>query len=470
MSWQKNLAALAAGSAAVALYLLAPLGVGLPLGAILMAGVARFHLTAALMFVLAAAPLYRFPRLYEPAEVPFASLLARDQPLEFSIMEFVVLASALGWLAGLWGERRQASEGRGDRAPTGPSWLGARWNDTSRLMLSPVTLLLVAATVSLAVSEVRHVSLREYRVVVLEPLLFYAMLRTSARGWRAVEHWLTALVTLGLVLSAVALYHYFFIGVVEETGGVRRLLAIYHSPNALALFLGRILPVALVLLVGGALVTPWQRILYTASALCLAAVLWLTYSRGAWVAVVVALAAVALWHGHGKLVALGSAAAGLAVAALALAGGPGRILSGATERQRLWVWQSAMQMIRDHPWLGVGLDNFLYQYRARYRLPEAWAEPDISHPHNMVLDFWTRLGLPGVAALAWLQLRFWRSALASLRMAADRRQRALALAVMAAMLETLVHGLVDSSFFLIDLAILFWLFYALAQAPEREPA
>lgn len=452
MSWQKNLAALAAGAAAVALYLLAPFGVGLPLGGILMAGVARFHLTAALMFGLAAAPLYRFPRRYDPAEIPFASLLARDQPLEFSIMEFVLLSSALGWLAARWGERSQARL------------------DWRSLVRSPVTLFLAAATLSLAVSEVRHVSLREYRVVVLEPLLFYAMLRTSARGWRAVEHWLTALVALGLVLSSVALYHYFFIGVVEETEGVRRLLAIYHSPNALALFLGRILPVALVLLVGGALVTPWQRILYTASALCLAAVLWLTYSRGAWLAVVVALAAVALWQGRGKLVALGSVATGLAVAALALAGGLGRILSGATERQRLWVWQSAVQMIRDHPWLGVGLDNFLYQYRGSYRLPEAWAEPDISHPHNIVLDFWTRLGLPGVAALAWLQLRFWRSALASLRMAADGRQRALALAVMAAMLETLVHGLVDNSFFLIDLAILFWLFYALAQAPEREPA
>ena len=450
MSGQRHLAAVAAGSAALALYLFAPFSLGLPAASILMAGVARFHLTVALMFALAAAPFYRFPRRYDPAEVPFASLLTRDQPLEFSLLEFVVLSSALGWLATLWAQRSRSR----------PRWRA--------LVVSPVTLLLVAATVSLAVSEVRHVSLREYRVVVLEPLLFYVMLRSSARGWQAIEHWLTALVALGLVLSLMALYHYFFIGVVEETGGVRRLLAIYHSPNALALFLGRILPVALVMLIGGALVTPWQRILYTASALCLTAVLWLTFSRGAWLAVAVSLAAVVLWQGRGKLVALGSAAAGLAVAGLAVTGGLGRVFSGATERQRLWVWQSAMQMIRDHPWLGVGLDNFLYQYRDRYRLPEAWAEPDISHPHNIVLDFWTRLGLPGVIALAGLQLRFWRNALTNLRRAADQRRRVLVLALMAAMTETLVHGLVDNSFFLIDLAILFWLIYALAQAPERE--
>ncbi|MBI2911277.1 MAG: hypothetical protein HYY05_03985, partial [Chloroflexi bacterium] len=47
---------MAAGSAALAFYLFTPFAVGLPLASILMAGVARFHLTAALMFALAAAP------------------------------------------------------------------------------------------------------------------------------------------------------------------------------------------------------------------------------------------------------------------------------------------------------------------------------------------------------------------------------------------------------------------------------
>ena len=31
-------------------------------------------------------------------------------------------------------------------------------------------------------------------------------------------------------------------------------------------------------------------------------------------------------------------------------------------------------------------------------LPEAWREPNISHPHNWVLDFWIQMGVLGLVA------------------------------------------------------------------------
>jgi O-antigen ligase len=136
---------------------------------------------------------------------------------------------------------------------------------------------------------------------------------------------------------------------------------------------------------------------------------------------------------------------------------------GGTTFFRLKLWQATVGMIRDHPWLGVGLDNFLYQYRGRYILPDAWQEPDLSHPHNILLDHWARLGILGVVAGAWLQVAFWRLAL-PLRRLRDPDRRALALGLMGAMADTLVHGLVDHSFFLIDLAFAFLLLLALAHA------
>ena len=48
-------------------------------------------------------------------------------------------------------------------------------------------------------------------------------------------------------------------------------------------------------------------------------------------------------------------------------------------------------MARDNWLFGVGPDNFLTHYRA-YMLPEAWREPNISHPHNLLLDAWVSLG------------------------------------------------------------------------------
>ena len=68
---------------------------------------------------------------------------------------------------------------------------------------------------------------------------------------------------------------------------------------------------------------------------------------------------------------------------------------------RVRLWQGALQMALDHPWLGVGPDNFLYAYRAHYVLPSAWQELNLSHPHNLLLDLWTRLGLLGVLAGGW---------------------------------------------------------------------
>ena len=74
---------------------------------------------------------------------------------------------------------------------------------------------------------------------------------------------------------------------------------------------------------------------------------------------------------------------------------------------RIKLWRGAWQMALEHPVLGVGPDNFLYAYRTRYVLPSAWTELNLSHPHNILLDLWTRLGLIGVLAGGWALVAGW---------------------------------------------------------------
>ncbi len=64
---------------------------------------------------------------------------------------------------------------------------------------------------------------------------------------------------------------------------------------------------------------------------------------------------------------------------------------------RVQYWQSSLQMIADHPWLGCGPGNFQDAY-TRYKLPEASEE--IADPHNFLLEIWATAGTP--AALAFL--------------------------------------------------------------------
>jgi O-antigen ligase len=129
---------------------------------------------------------------------------------------------------------------------------------------------------------------------------------------------------------------------------------------------------------------------------------------------------------------------------------------------RLKLWRSTLTMIANHPLRGVGLDGFLYAYRSRYVLPSAWGELNLSHPHNLLLDTWTRLGLWGVVVVGWLLYWFFRLAWSQFREALGYR-RALLLGAMAAMIAAVGHGMVDQTLYTVDLAFVFMVLLALVQ-------
>ena len=131
-------------------------------------------------------------------------------------------------------------------------------------------------------------------------------------------------------------------------------------------------------------------------------------------------------------------------------------------------------MALDHPLLGVGPDNFLYAYRSTYLLPEAWQEPNLNHPHNWLLDWWTRIGLAGLAGAVAL-FRYRPHAHAGRRHKPAHRhhppEAVLSLGLLAAGVAALAHGLIDASFALPDLMIV-WVLILMATIalPERNPA
>jgi O-antigen ligase len=349
--------------------------------------------------------------------------------------------------------------------------------------------LAVAALVGLALiatltAKSFGISLQELHVVVWDGAVFYAFIRlipnldpqkqasqTNAMrpAWSMVDAFL-----LGTTLMAgYAIYQFILTDQAITAEGVHRAVGVYGSPNNLALLLGRAVPIFIAVVVVPSLVAPGQRaafgepmnrrrLLYGLGLIFTTAALVLTYSRGA---LLVGLPAAILFigiaqGGRALWAALGSLVVG-GVALLPLFG-TDRFksvldINAGTGFFRLRLWQSAWNMLLDHPWLGVGLDNFLYQYRTRYILPDAWQEPNLSHPHNVLLDFGTRLGIGGIAVLLWLQIAFWQVAWRLYRHLPEGQTRALTLGLMASMAAGLSHGLVDNSFFLVDLAFIFFL-------------
>ena len=318
--------------------------------------------------------------------------------------------------------------------------------------------------------------------VVLEPALLYIFIRNYPLERGAAEGIATRLpdatllrladaVVLGaLAVASIGLLQYFFTAYVEAVEGVRRILSVYDSPNHLALYLGRVMPLALSV----ALFAPGRRrrLLHGLALVPLALCLFLTYSRGAWLlGLPAALLCIGLLRGRRARLAV---LAVLLLALLAVLPFARTIrfaslldLGSGTSYNRLVLWQGALRLVLAHPLLGIGIGNFQAQYPL-YMLPEAWREPNLYHPHNLLLEFWAGLGIAGVAVLGWLVVAFSRSALRLYRQLDDPALRALVLGLLASFAAFLAHGLVDAGYFLADLAFLFMLSLGILRRMERD--
>jgi O-antigen ligase len=417
-----------------------------------------------LLLRLVALSLYLAAALLQPeialwcavATIPLAPLTVRLGPASFAITEVALLAAlgARAWSL-LW-ERPSALADRSGRR-------NSLWLDGAVLGL------VLLATVAALAAEYRHEAMRELRVVVIEPALLYLLLRTHRRErlpWMALIDalWLSA---VGLALYA--LWRYPSSGGVIEAEGVRRARAFFGSPNNLALYLERVLPLGLAIAWWGRV--GWRRWLYGLGSAPIALAMILTFSRGAWFLGAPAALFVLLWARGGR----GRWAVPVAVLLAALAVAPlsrnPRLssafdLNQGTAALRVSLWQASGDMIGDHPWLGVGPDNFLYYY-GDYIRPGAEADRWLSHPHNLVLDFWLRLGVGGLALLVALLGGFARRAVAWMRLAPDSEVAAASLGLTAGMAAAVAHGLIDTSYFVIELA--YWIMFALAWVNSHEP-
>ena len=327
------------------------------------------------------------------------------------------------------------------------------------------------AVVAVLAAAYPALALREWRVVFLNALLFGIVLAVTLRLGDKSQRDLSLLVTAwlagGAAVSLFGLWGY-WIGndLISQAEGVRRIQAFYASGNNLALYLDRTLAVtlALALFTIGGRSRLWWALLALPQALA-----WLlTFSKGSLLLAAPAMALVLLIGGGWLLRREGRSlrplwlllgVSGLALLVIAPFLGAERFqrlfdFGQGTGFLRLQLWRSAWQMALDHPLLGVGPDNFLYAYRSGYLLPSAWQEPNLNHPHNLLLDWWTRLGLPGLLlGLLWLG----SGVAAVLRWLCNGPQSALALGVLAACAAAIAHGLIDVSYALPDLMIV-WVF------------
>ncbi|HUE75607.1 MAG TPA: O-antigen ligase family protein, partial [Chloroflexota bacterium] len=401
-----------------------------------------------------------------------------------------------------------------------------RWRGTNvgqwraRLVPRPVDVAVVAIVLlgiaSMAITIRPTETMRALREVILVPILFYylALLTftgrvpalapdlppegevaarvgdpprdhvppTSAVASRSPHlEWLAAaLVIAGLASALIGLAQLVIGSNLIEAEGTVRIRALYGSPNNLGLLLGRAIPLAVALALAGQYLR-WPYLIALGPMLL---ALLLTYSVGAWFGVGVALVAVALLarrRGPWLLVGALGIAGLLAIPVLHVERVVSHFsLTSSTTFFRLKIWESSLMMLRDFPITGIGLNAFQGHYDpaldGQYMRPEAWQESTISHPHNLILDVWLSLGLPGLIAGTVIAIAFVRFARCILvrQAGADDSERAslarpMAIGAVGAMMDLAVHGAIDNSYFLPDLAVLFWSTFVIVRVLALSP-
>jgi O-antigen ligase len=446
------------------------------------------------------------------ASIPFWPRPEHLLRWEFSLFEILVwlaVACVLSrWAVDyLWGRfRLQAGRSRSIDPHAGPATgvnipsqgPGAHGSGRRTLHIHdldwPVLGVLALGLVSALFAQHGDVALREYRTVFLGAVLFYWLITRSpapaADSGGSFSPWplLNGLLAGAVIVSLVAIWQLATGQGRVDVEGVWRVRAFYGSPNNLALVVDRVIPLALAVAAfgggvgrspaGRALGAKALRGMYGLAAVVMLVACTATFSKGALllglpigVGLVLTLGA---WRAQRRWpLGLLAGLAGVGIAGLIWLARTRRFADllnfrAGTSFFRLKLWQGAWHMALDHPWLGVGPDNFLYAYRTRYVLPSAWQELNLSHPHNIVLDLWTRLGIPGLVVGIWAIWAGVRSAWALLR-GPDEGEWPIALGLLGGLAVTVAHGLIDNSLFLVDLMAIFMLTLGLLQRlTERE--
>ena len=230
-----------------------------------------------------------------------------------------------------------------------------------------------------------------------------------------------------------------------ETGGhsLMRAIGLFPDPHMLAFYLGLILPIVLVSAIFNKS-KKFKFILFLIFCF-LSLVLALTFSRGAYLGVLISLAVVLLlgWRylaaPDKKFLARFLLLVGVF---LIIFGSPimGRFISSfdlseGSNLGRLAIWQSALKIWQEQPILGVGLGNYplAIDFSENYRNPMT--------SHNLYLDILVELGIFGL--LAWLVIFFG----AFKNLAGRIKDNFLAIGLIGSLVYFCVHSFFETAIF-----------------------
>ncbi|MGI8424126.1 MAG: O-antigen ligase family protein [Chloroflexota bacterium] len=381
--------------------------------------------------------------------VPYQGLLdVTIDDIRLSITEGVVALLLLAWVT-------QVLTRRARPVPSSP-------------LLGVIAALLVCFMLTVFVAPELNLAAKEMLKWMELAAVFVAgssLLETPAQR-RTLLVWLlgagASQAIVGLLQSALRIGPgHFMIG-----GVVMRAYGSFEQPNPFGGYMGLSVPLAVSLAAFGLPPGRARRAAITVAILTGTGLL-LTFSRGAWVAQIVALLLVlcigsvqarqVLTAGSVFLVILFTALwpllpgelterlRSVVVSALDLPGARDAVVTPENwaVQERLSQWYAGWRMFLDNPILGVGIGNYNAAYDV-YRL-EQWPVA-LGHAHNHYLTIAAEAGFAGFLMFVLLWVTVFRACAVAIRTAPGRLERATAIGILSSLAAFATHNLFDVLF------------------------
>ena len=311
-------------------------------------------------------------------------------------------------------------------------------------------------------------------LIYLAYVLFYFILIntiTTPGKWRGL------IVSFVLMACLVAMY-----GVLQNFTGISstqswvdsemftsiktRVYSTFDNPNVLGEFLVIMIPTTIALIWANK--KQGHKLIYTFVVLMMCACIVFTWSRGAWLGVMLAVALFLLIMD--KRWALAGLVGLMMIPFVLGSNNPiaDRILSiGNTEdtstAYRVSIWQGSINLIKDFWLSGIGLGSEAYSMvYPKYALAGA---NFALHSHNLFLQIWVEMGVIGIISFLALIVAFFKQAFSMLvYRGRGRLLSTVVIAASAGVLGYLFQGLTDNVWYNYKMLLIFWIVLGLVSA------
>ncbi|MBC8230185.1 O-antigen ligase family protein [bacterium] len=340
-----------------------------------------------------------------------------------AVMYIGLLISLLGWIARLIYQRFRG-------------FSGCRYLDI------PIVILLGLGIISTALSPEFTVSLRRFWKILQGIILFYLVVNNLHQRKNIIQLVVAMLVVAGLI----SIYGIICYLTKSRLTYDNRLLGTFKYPNYLAAYLTVMMPLCM-----GFFITvlkqkqSWKYLMLLGIGSCaMGGSLIFTLTRGAWIAVAIAIIYLIILFDKRLIFVL------LVLLAFSPFVMPKHIKSrfmtiiehqqGFMGERPYW-WRAALGMIKEHPLKGIGPGRFKTEYMLRK--PEGLVE-NPNQCHNTYLQIALEMGIPALLAfLLIVSLIFWMI-FKSRKIVHGVWDTGFIIGISASMIAYLIHGLTDN--------------------------